>query len=268
MSDSTMRSGNEPSLGGNDERTGQEPGLGGREAQQLRAALQLVARIQLGDVPTIFDGGRSDRETTPFLGANRRDAQLPRALFGNSADLMELDRQHKQMTNRVVLLTANIDEEVAKLVIAQLLFYERENPGEDIVLIINSAGGVVYPGLAILDVMAERVRCPIITIGTGLVAGFAILPLIAGTKGKRYITPDCQIVRSPLYSPGDRAQSPATVQEISRLTDLLNSTILKHTLLPEEDLPLEGEHYISPEEALRLGFVDHILRAPAQQTTE
>lgn len=232
MSDSTVRSGNEPSLGGNEEHTGQEPSLGGKEAQQLRAALELVARIQLGDL----------------------------------ADPLQINPQ-KQMENRIVLLNNVISDEVAEPIMAQLLVHDRQKPGESIILIIQSPGGLVYAGLAILDVM-NSVRSPIITIGTRQVAGFAILPLIAGTKGKRYVTPDCQIVRTPVYMADREEQPPAIMQEVSRLRDLINHNILKYTCLPKEDVSLAHDHYISPKEALRLGFADHILRAPAQQLTE
>jgi ATP-dependent Clp protease protease subunit len=232
MSDSTVRSGNEPSLGGNEEQTGQEPSLGGREAQQLRAALELVAMIQLG----------------------------------NSADPPQIDRP-KQFENRVVLLTNVINDHVAQQAIAELLVHDRQKPGESIILIIQSAGGAVYPGFAILDVM-NSIRSPIITIGTRQVAGIAILPLIAGTKGKRYITPDCPIARTSLYAPGDEAQQPVIGKEVSRLRDLINGTIRKYTFISDEDLSIEGDHYISTKEALRLGFVDYILRAPAQPLTE
>lgn len=231
MNDPAGRSGREPSLGGSPEYTGQEPSLG-TGIPQLREALEMHA-------------------------AHRR----------NPLEALSPADLEKLVDRRIVFLTSVIDDELAQCVMAQMLFHDRQKRGENIILMIDSPGGSVYAGLAVLDAVTQ-LHSPLITIGMRQVSGMAILPLIAGDRGKRFLTPDCHILRTPMEVDPDLTQAAVVMQEIPRLRRIINSCFLKYTRIPEADLAIERMHRFGVREALRLGFADHIIHPQMQINTE
>jgi ATP-dependent Clp protease protease subunit len=173
------------------------------------------------------------------------------------------------LKERIVFLGTPINDQVANVIVAQLLFLDREDPEKDIQLYINSPGGQVYAGMAIYDTM-QLIRAPISTIAVGVTASFGTLLLTAGTKGKRYALPHATI---HMHQPLGGAQGQATeieiqAREILRLREELNRILSRHTGQPiariQEDT--ERDRYMSAEQAKEYGLIDEVLEpAPVSQ---
>jgi len=166
------------------------------------------------------------------------------------------------LKERIVFLGTPINDQVANVIVAQLLFLDREDPEKDIQLYINSPGGQVYAGMAIYDTM-QLIRAPISTIAVGVTASFGTLLLTAGTKGKRYALPHATI---HMHQPLGGAQGQATeieiqAREILRLREELNSILSHHTGQPvariQEDT--DRDRYMSAEQAKEYGLIDEVL---------
>ncbi len=166
------------------------------------------------------------------------------------------------LKERIVFLGTPINDQVANVIVAQLLFLDREDPEKDIQLYINSPGGQVYSGMAIYDTM-QLVRAPISTIAVGVTASFGTLLLTAGTKGKRYALPHATI---HMHQPLGGAQGQATeieiqAREILRLREDLNGILAHHTGQPiariQEDT--ERDRYMNAEQAKEYGLIDEVL---------
>jgi ATP-dependent Clp protease protease subunit len=166
------------------------------------------------------------------------------------------------LKERIVFLGTPINDQVANVIVAQLLFLDREDPEKDIQLYINSPGGQVYAGMAIYDTM-QLIRAPISTIAVGVTASFGTLLLTAGTKGKRYALPHATI---HMHQPLGGAQGQATeieiqAREILRLREELNRILSHHTGQPiariQEDT--ERDRYMSAEQAREYGLIDEVL---------
>ncbi|MFN3704578.1 MAG: ATP-dependent Clp protease proteolytic subunit [Thermoflexales bacterium] len=178
------------------------------------------------------------------------------------------------LKERIIFLGTPINDQVANLVVAQLLFLDREDNEKDINLFINSPGGQVYAGLAIYDTM-QMISAPVATYAVGLTASFGTLLLLAGTKGKRYALPNATI---HMHQPLGGAQGQATdieiqAKEILRIRDTLNKIIMHHTNMTEEQVVryTDRDVYFTPDQAMALGVVDAIaepnpkkLAVPAQ----
>jgi len=141
------------------------------------------------------------------------------------------------LKDRIVFLGGPIDDNVANLVIAQMLFLESEDPEKDIFLYINSPGGVVYSGLAIYDTM-QYIRPQVCTICVGIAASMAALLLAAGAKGKRYALPNSRVM---IHQPHGGAEGQAVdieiqAKEILRLREIGNQILVKHTGQPLEKI--------------------------------
>jgi len=166
------------------------------------------------------------------------------------------------LKERIVFLGTPINDQVANVIVAQLLFLDREDPEKDIQLYINSPGGQVYAGMAIYDTM-QLIRAPISTIAVGVTASFGTLLLTAGTKGKRYALPHATI---HMHQPLGGAQGQATeieiqAREILRLREELNRILSHHTGQPvariQEDT--DRDRYMSAEQAKEYGLIDEVL---------
>src|SRR5512137_1387473 len=134
------------------------------------------------------------------------------------------------LKERIIFVGTPIDDQVANLIVAQLLFLNREDPEKEIQMYINSPGGVIYSGLAIYDTM-QMISNPISTVAVGVTASFGTVLLTAGTKGRRYALPNATI---HLHQPLGGAQGQATdieiqTKQILRLRTLLNDIMAKHT---------------------------------------
>jgi ATP-dependent Clp protease protease subunit len=172
------------------------------------------------------------------------------------------DIYSRLLKERVVFVVGPIDDYMANVVVAQLLFLESDNPDKDINLYINSPGGVVTAGLAIYDTM-QYVRCDISTICVGQAASAASLLLMAGEKGKRYALPNSRVM---IHQPSGGAQGQATdieiqAREILYLRGRLNQIYVKHTgqALEQIERDMERDRFMSAEDAKGYGMIDSVL---------
>lgn len=172
------------------------------------------------------------------------------------------DIYSRLLKDRIVFIGTPIDDNVANLVIAQLLFLESEDPQKDINVYINSPGGSVYSGLAIYDTL-QYIKPDISTICVGLAASMAAVLLAAGTKGKRFSLPHSRVM---VHQPAGGAQGQAAdieihAREILRTRETLNRILAKHTGQPEERIAKDTDRdfFMSAEAALDYGIIDKVL---------
>lgn len=172
------------------------------------------------------------------------------------------DIYSRLLKERIIFLGGPIDDDVANLIIAQLLYLEAEDPEKDITMYINSPGGVVYSGLAIYDTM-QYIRPDVATYCVGMAASMAALLLTAGAPGKRYTLPTSRIM---IHQPLGGARGQATdveieAREILRLKAIANEILVRHTGQPLERVERDTDrnYYMSAEEAKAYGVVDKIL---------
>jgi ATP-dependent Clp protease protease subunit len=169
------------------------------------------------------------------------------------------------LKERIIFLGTPIDDQVANLIVAQLLFLNREDPERQINMYINSPGGVIYAGLAIYDTM-QMISNPISTVAVGVTASFGTVLLAAGTKGLRYALPNATI---HMHQPLGGAQGQATdieiqAKQILRLKSLLLGIMAKHTGQPLEVIERDSDrdYYLEAKQAVDYGLVDHVLEVP------
>ena len=179
------------------------------------------------------------------------------------------DIYSRLLKERLVFVVGPIDDYMANLVVAQLLFLESENPDKDINLYINSPGGVVTAGLAIYDTM-QFVRCDVSTMCIGQAASAASLLLTAGAKGKRYALPNSRVM---IHQPSGGAQGQATdieiqAREILYLRSRLNQIYVKHTgqALEQIERDMERDRFMSGEDAKAYGLIDAVLDRRVEET--
>ncbi|MBT9149199.1 MAG: ATP-dependent Clp protease proteolytic subunit [Dehalococcoidia bacterium] len=169
------------------------------------------------------------------------------------------------LKERIIFLGTPIDDHIANLIVAQLLYLEREDPDKDISLYIHCPGGIISAGLAIYDTM-QLVRCNVSTICVGLAASMGTLLLCAGAKGKRYALPNATI---HMHQPVGGAQGQASdiaiaAKEILRMQDKIRNILVRHTGQTYEKIAQDSDRdfYLSAEQALEYGLVDEILARP------
>ena len=166
------------------------------------------------------------------------------------------------LKDRIIFLGTPIDDIVANVVIAQLLFLESEDPDRDVSLYINSPGGSVMSGLAIYDTM-QYVKCPISTLCVGQAFSMAAVLLSAGTNGKRYSLPHARmLLHQPLGGfSGQAADVDIQAREIVRVKDEVNQIIASHTGqdLEQVSSDTDRDFYLGPVEAREYGLVDHVV---------
>jgi ATP-dependent Clp protease protease subunit len=172
------------------------------------------------------------------------------------------DIYSRLLRERIVFLGQQVTDELANVIVAQLLFLEAEDPEKDIYLYINSPGGSVYAGLGIFDTM-NQVRPDVCTICVGLAASMGAFLLSAGAKGKRMSLPNSRIM---IHQPLGGAQGQATdieiqAKEILYLKDQLNKHIVNHTGQPLERIQedTERDFFMSPDEAAAYGLIDKVI---------
>jgi ATP-dependent Clp protease, protease subunit len=174
------------------------------------------------------------------------------------------------LKERVIFLGTPINDQVANLVVAQLLYLDREDPEKEISMYINSPGGEIYPGLAVYDTM-QLLRAPVSTIAVGWTASMGTVLLAAGTKGQRYALPHATVHMHPAGG-GARGYAPDVeiqVRELMRMQDLLKHILSRHTGQTVERITkdFERDHFMDAEEAREYGLVDEVLGAPADAGT-
>jgi len=172
------------------------------------------------------------------------------------------DIYSRLLKDRIIMLGVPIDDHVANVIIAQLLYLESEDPKKDIYLYINSPGGFATSGLAIYDTM-QFIKCDVSTICIGQASSAAALLLIAGTKGKRLSLPHSRIL---IHQPSGAVQGQATdigihAKEILNLKEKMNQLIAEHTGQPLERIQKDTERdfFMNPEEAKKYGIIDEII---------
>jgi len=179
-----------------------------------------------------------------------------------------LDIYSLLLRERIVFLGTPINDQIANLVIAQLLYLEREDSEKDINLYVHCPGGIISAGLAVYDTM-QILRCPISTICVGLAASMGTLLLCAGTKGKRFALANSTIHLHQAIggAQGQAADIEIAAREIMRMQDMIRGIIAMHTGQPIEKIAhdTDRDFYLSAEQAVEYGIVDEILRKPAMK---
>jgi ATP-dependent Clp protease protease subunit len=172
------------------------------------------------------------------------------------------DIYSRLLKERIIFLTAEVYDQVASLICAQLLFLESENPTKDIAFYINSPGGVVTSGLAIYDTM-QYIRPSVSTVCIGQAASMGSLLLTAGEKGKRFALPNARIM---VHQPSGGAQGQATdieiqAREILALRARLNNMYVEHTgqTLEVIERAMERDKYMTAQEAMEFGLIDEVV---------
>jgi ATP-dependent Clp protease protease subunit len=172
------------------------------------------------------------------------------------------------LKERIVFLGTEINDQVANIIIAQLLFLDREDPDKDISLYIHSPGGVISAGLAIYDTM-QLIRPAVSTICVGMAASMATVLLCAGAKGKRFALPNATVHMHQAIG-GARGQAADIViaaREITRMQDIIRDILAKRTGQPLEKIihDTDRDYYLNPEGAKEYGLIDDTLKKPEEK---
>jgi ATP-dependent Clp protease, protease subunit len=172
------------------------------------------------------------------------------------------DIYSRLLRDRIIFLGTEIDDDIANVVIAQLLFLESEDPQKEIMMYINSPGGVITAGLAIYDTM-QHLHCDVATYCMGQAASMASFLLATGTKGRRFALPHSRVmIHQPLAGfQGQTTDIEIHAREILRARDTINELYALHTGQPVETIrrDTERDRFLSPEEAKAYGLIDEIL---------
>jgi len=212
--------------------------------------------------------------TTAAIGSDSRALEaaltaramlVPMVIESSSRGERAYDIYSRLLKERIVFLGDVVEDHVANLIIAQLLFLESEDPERDISLYINSPGGIVTSGLAIYDTM-EYLRAPVSTICIGLAASMASVLLAAGAKGKRYSLPNSRIMIHQ-GSGGFRGNTPdifIQVKELEALNEKLHEILAHHTGQMVEKIrhDTERDYFMAPDAAQAYGIIDAIFNRP------
>ncbi len=187
---------------------------------------------------------------------------IPMVIETTSRGERAFDIYSRLLKERIIFLGMPIDDQVANLVVAQLLFLDHEDPEKDIYLYLHSPGGVITAGLAIYDTM-QFVKAQVSTICIGLAASMATLLLAGGARGKRYALPHSTIhIHQPMGGvTGQAIDMEIQAREIMRLRNLINKILVKHTGQPEEKIAADTDrnYYMNAEQAREYGIIDEVL---------
>ncbi len=196
---------------------------------------------------------------------------VPMVVENSSRGERAYDIYSRLLKERIIFLGGPIDDSVANVVVAQLLFLESEDPDKDIHLYINSPGGVVTAGLAIYDTM-QYIKPDVSTICIGQAASMGSILLTAGAAGKRYALPHARIM---IHQPLGGAQGQSTdiqiqAKEILRLREVGNNILARHTGQDPEKINVDTErdNFMSAEEAKAYGLIDEVVTRPKAASTE
>jgi ATP-dependent Clp protease protease subunit len=172
------------------------------------------------------------------------------------------DIYSRLLKDRIIFLGSAMNDEIANLLIAQLLFLESEDPDKDINFYINSPGGMVTAGLAVYDTM-QYIKPHIATVCIGQAASMGALLLTAGTHGKRYSLPNARIlIHQPMGGfQGQASDIEIQAKEILRMKDTLNQVLVRHTGKTMESIQrdTDRDYFMSAEEAKNYGIIDHVI---------
>ncbi len=190
------------------------------------------------------------------------NALVPIVIEQTAKGERSFDIYSRLLKERVIFLTGQVEDHMANLIVAQLLFLESENPEKDIYIYINSPGGSVTAGLAIYDTM-RYIKCDIATVCVGQAASMGAFLLSGGTKGKRYVLPNARVM---IHQPLGGFQGQATdfeihAKEILTIKEKLNRLMAEHTGKSYEEVvrDTERDNFLSAQQAVDYGLVDQIL---------
>lgn len=199
-------------------------------------------------------------------------AVIPYVVENTSRGERVYDIYSRLMKERIVVLGTPVVDEIANVIVAQLLFLEHEDPERDIWLYINSPGGSIYAGLAIYDTM-QMIRCDVATVCVGMAASMATPILAGGAKGKRYSLPNSTIHMHPAgigrmggYAPDVEIQA----RELLRTQQITRTLLANNTGQTMERVARDFDRdlYMSPEQAKEYGIIDEVLSADAGSPSE
>jgi ATP-dependent Clp protease protease subunit len=195
---------------------------------------------------------------------------VPIVLENTGRGERSMDIYSRLLKDRIIFIGTPIDDMVANLVIAQLLYLQMEDAKKDIHLYINSPGGVVTGGMAIYDTM-NFLQCDVQTFCIGMAASMSTVLLAAGTKGKRFALPNSRVmIHQPSGGAGGQAADIAiAAKEILRWRKTLSEVIARHTGKPQEqvDKDSDRDYYMSAQEAKDYGIVDHVVASTREAET-
>jgi ATP-dependent Clp protease, protease subunit len=216
--------------------------------------------VQSGVPGGMHSGAQSGVQDTVGLG------MVPIVIEQSGRGERAYDIYSRLLRERVVFLVGPVNDQIANLVVAQLLFLESENPDKDISLYINSPGGSVSAGLSIFDTM-NFIKPDVSTLCMGMAASMGSFLLMAGAKGKRFALPNSRVM---IHQPSGGAQGQATdieiqAREILKLREQLNKIYAERTGQPLERIAadMERDRWMSPTEALDYGLIDQVLQKRA-----
>ena len=196
-----------------------------------------------------------------------KDSLVPYVVEQTSKGERSYDIFSRLLCDRIIFLGEDVNPTSASLVIAQLLFLESEDPDKEIFLYINSPGGSITDGMGIVDTM-NYIKCPVTTICVGLAASFGAVLLANGEKGKRFATPNSEIlIHQPLIGgqgggiSGQATEIKIHADHMIRTREKLNKLLSEKTGQPIEQIEkdTERDHYMSAQEALEYGLIDGIM---------
>jgi ATP-dependent Clp protease, protease subunit len=187
---------------------------------------------------------------------------VPMVIEQSARGERSFDIYSRLLRERIIFLTGEVEDHMASLICAQLLFLESENPDKEISMYINSPGGVVTAGLSIHDTM-QYIRCPVSTVCVGQACSMGSFLLTAGEKGKRFCLPEARVM---IHQPSGGARGQATdieiqAKEILKTRARLNNLYVKYTGQPLDiiEKAMERDNFMSAEEAKAFGLVDEVV---------
>ena len=187
---------------------------------------------------------------------------IPMVIEQSSRGERAYDIYSRLLKDRIIFLGTAMNDEIANLIIAQLLFLESEDPDKDINFYVNSPGGLVTAGLAVYDTM-QYIKPDIATVCIGQAASMGAVLLAAGTRGKRYSLPNSRIlIHQPMGGfQGQASDIEIQAKEILRMKDRLNHILVEHSGKKLEDIQRDTDRdfFMSGEEAKKYGIVDHVI---------
>jgi ATP-dependent Clp protease protease subunit len=188
--------------------------------------------------------------------------RVPYVLEHTAEGTRLVDLYSRLLSDRIILLTGEVDDPVADSLTAQLLYLEAQDPDKDIYFYINSPGGSVTAGLAIYDIL-QYIRCDVVTLCLGQAASMGALLLTAGTKGKRIALPTARVmIHQPLGgAQGQASDVEAQAKELLRIKALTTQILMRHTGQPEDVIrrDTDRDFFLTAEEAKAYGLIDHVM---------
>jgi ATP-dependent Clp protease protease subunit len=245
------------------QRASQHDGRARECARNRRWRTSLMKAHQEHPMTTQFDPRSLRSETQPALGSGPRDLLVPNVIEQTPRGERGMDIYSRLLKERIIFIGTPIDDHVANLVVAQLLFLQSEDATKDISIYVNSPGGSVYAGLAIYDTM-QHLKCDVSTVCMGMAMSMGAVLLAGGTKGKRFALPNATIlIHQPLMEGvgGQATDIEITAREILRMRDSLYGILAKHTGQNLDRIKKDADRnfFMSAHEAVGYGLVDEIL---------